>query len=196
MTWAATARYQLAVVPGELGLVQDFLNTIEEGSVPPPDLLANLESAQRWAEAAAAEWESVSGDSGLHDLLPLTESDLVGLRQMRDRLFDALFGEDSAPDAHPVFASSATPALGVTPDGVELRPTGSGLAYFESVLLIACLRGELDQRFRRMKTCRSHECNIVFYDRSPNNSAVWHDVKLCGNRANVRAHRARMTAKA
>ncbi|WP_206686451.1 CGNR zinc finger domain-containing protein [Kribbella qitaiheensis] len=29
------------------------------------------------------------------------------------------------------------------------------------------------------------------YDRSRNNSGAWHNVKTCGNQANLRAHRER-----
>ncbi|MGV9881539.1 CGNR zinc finger domain-containing protein [Streptomyces sp. NPDC003006] len=44
---------------------------------------------------------------------------------------------------------------------------------------------------RRLKTCRNPLCRVAFYDRSRNNSGVWHDVKTCGNAANLRAYRAR-----
>ncbi|WP_230981726.1 CGNR zinc finger domain-containing protein [Mycobacterium malmoense] len=42
-----------------------------------------------------------------------------------------------------------------------------------------------------MKRCRNHRCASTFYDRSKNNSGVWHSVKTCGNAANLRASRAR-----
>jgi len=35
---------------------------------------------------------------------------------------------------------------------------------------------------------------VAFFDRSRNNSGVWHDVKFCGNAANLRAFRARQRA--
>jgi predicted RNA-binding Zn ribbon-like protein len=36
-----------------------------------------------------------------------------------------------------------------------------------------------------------HGCSAAFFDRSRNNSRVWHDVNVCGNLANLHAHRAR-----
>jgi predicted RNA-binding Zn ribbon-like protein len=42
-----------------------------------------------------------------------------------------------------------------------------------------------------MRLCRNPTCRAAFYDRSKNNSAVWHDVKACGNAINLRASRAR-----
>jgi len=43
----------------------------------------------------------------------------------------------------------------------------------------------------RLKLCRNAACGSAFYDRSKNNSGVWHDVHTCGNSANLRASRAR-----
>jgi predicted RNA-binding Zn ribbon-like protein len=42
--------------------------------------------------------------------------------------------------------------------------------------------------------CRNPRCRVAFYDRSRNNSGVWHDVRTCGNAANLRAHRERQRA--
>ncbi|MGX1763100.1 CGNR zinc finger domain-containing protein, partial [Streptomyces lydicus] len=43
----------------------------------------------------------------------------------------------------------------------------------------------------RLKTCRNPRCQGAFYDRSRNNSGVWHDLHACGMPSNTRAHRAR-----
>jgi predicted RNA-binding Zn ribbon-like protein len=45
--------------------------------------------------------------------------------------------------------------------------------------------------WRRIKQCHKHGCDTTFYDRSKNNSGVWHNVKTCGNAENLRASRAR-----
>jgi predicted RNA-binding Zn ribbon-like protein len=45
-----------------------------------------------------------------------------------------------------------------------------------------------------LKVCRNPRCRVAFYDRSRNNSGVWHDVRTCGNAANLRAHRERQRA--
>jgi predicted RNA-binding Zn ribbon-like protein len=37
---------------------------------------------------------------------------------------------------------------------------------------------------------------VAFFDRSRNNSGVWHDVAACGNAINLRASRARRRARA
>jgi predicted RNA-binding Zn ribbon-like protein len=73
-------------------------------------------------------------------------------------------------------------------------PAGVGWQHFAASLLLICYRGHIAGEIKRLKTCPSRTCNLVFFDRSPNNSASWHDVRVCGNRANVRAYRQRMRA--
>jgi hypothetical protein len=197
--WPATSRYRLSEAPGELGLVQDLLNTIEEGSVAPPDLLATLSAAQEWWDTVRGLWSSLDETCWGDDLPPLTEADRRRLLAVRRRLFDGLFSAapedgDLAGPADKV--AQAGMRLSLSHGEVSAEPTGRGWSQFESALLVICYRAQLAGHLRRLKTCKSHECDVVFYDRSPNNSAVWHDVKVCGNRANVRAHRARNRGRA
>ena len=46
----------------------------------------------------------------------------------------------------------------------------------------------------RLKACPAEDCQWAFYDRSRNRSAVWCDMKVCGNRHKVRAFRERHSA--
>lgn len=196
MAWPATTRYGLSVAPGNLGLVQDFLNTITEGTVAPPDLLATLASAQEWADQVTEQWISVD-DLGWAKTLPkLTENDRNALVAFRDELFVGLFGHPHSETASGPGRNTPTyrPVMTVSAGGIELRPEGEGWTYFETALLLICHQGQLEGDLRRMKSCKSETCDAVFYDRSNNNSAVWHDVKVCGNRANVRAFRERSAA--
>jgi len=50
---------------------------------------------------------------------------------------------------------------------------------------------QLKDTWRRLKACKNERCQGAFYDRSRNNSGVWHDVHTCGNIANLRASRTR-----
>ncbi len=49
----------------------------------------------------------------------------------------------------------------------------------------------LDGTWIRLKACRN--CHWSFYDYSPNRSATWCSMQLCGNRAKTRAYRKRRT---
>jgi predicted RNA-binding Zn ribbon-like protein len=60
-----------------------------------------------------------------------------------------------------------------------------------SILWSEILLSQQHDTWRRIKTCRNHQCGSTFYDRSKNNSGVWCHVKTCGNAANLRASRAR-----
>ncbi len=48
----------------------------------------------------------------------------------------------------------------------------------------------LDGTWRRLKACRN--CRWSFYDYSPNRSATWCSMQLCGNRKKTRAYRSRL----
>jgi predicted RNA-binding Zn ribbon-like protein len=47
----------------------------------------------------------------------------------------------------------------------------------------------LDGTWVRLKACRN--CHWSFYDYSPNRSATWCSMQLCGNRTKTRAYRSR-----
>ncbi|TQC38259.1 hypothetical protein EEB14_60590, partial [Rhodococcus sp. WS4] len=60
MTWPATERYELMGAPGGLGFVQDLLNTRPVGRPRQADLLGDLDSAQRWLDAALESWSAMN----------------------------------------------------------------------------------------------------------------------------------------
>jgi predicted RNA-binding Zn ribbon-like protein len=79
------------------------------------------------------------------------------------------------------------PQLGA--DG-EFRFAGTGDAL-DDVVAIA-LGAMVDGSWSRLKACRN--CRWCFYDESPNRSARWCSMQLCGNRKKTRAYRARKRA--
>ncbi|MFD4631031.1 CGNR zinc finger domain-containing protein [Streptomyces sp. NPDC058284] len=194
MTWSATARYRLESAPGGLGLVQDLLNTVSAGAPPHPDLLDDEADARNWVDQAVAEWAAVTGRQA-----PQTALDAEGLRELRavrEGLLRATSraarGEAKDPPREPVPEHSAGAALRLCEDGVvRLEPRGSGLRHLVALLLAEVYEGQRADTARRLKPCRNPLCRVTFFDRSRNNSGVWHDVKTCGNAANLRAYRAR-----
>jgi len=186
--WVASQRYGLAAAPDGLALVQDFLNTrgIEGYGA---DLLADTASAREWAADAVRAWSAMRGT----DLRApkLDDADLAKLRAVRATISNLVDG--SAPNgrgAGPVSASFALSDEGE----VRLDPSGSGWRWLASALWGEILLGQHAGTWRRIKQCHNHHCGSTFYDRSKNNSGVWHDVKTCGNAANLRASRARRRA--
>ncbi|MGB8386360.1 CGNR zinc finger domain-containing protein [Mycobacterium sp.] len=183
--WSASHRYGITPAPGGLGLVQDFLNTVAiEGYGP--DLLDDIALAGAWVADAVQTWSTSRG----LDLQPpaLDEADLAKLRAVR-----ATIAKLVANEASPGLGTGAISASFVLSDTGEVRldPTGSGWRWLASALWGEILLSQQAGTWRRIKRCHNHHCGSTFYDRSKNNSGVWHDVKTCGNAANLRASRAR-----
>jgi predicted RNA-binding Zn ribbon-like protein len=197
MTWSATDRYALDAAPGALGLVQDLLNTVASGIPREADLLADLTAAQEWADGAARQWSAATGQPV--PPIVLDADGLDELRAFRDDLHRLIAHGASAEEGdRPVpLRHGAVAALQLGEDGtVRLEPRGTGWRRLASILLAAAYHAQLADTRRRLKICRNVRCGVAFYDRSRNNSGVWHDVKTCGNAANLRAYRARRRAQA
>jgi predicted RNA-binding Zn ribbon-like protein len=117
--------------------------------------------------------------------------DVVGLsklRALRDAIARLVAGE--RPDGRWTSSIPASFALSDTGE-VRLEPSGSGWRWLASAIWAEILLSQQDGTWRRIKRCHHHDCQSTFYDRSKNNSGVWHNVKTCGNAANLRASRAR-----
>ena len=68
------------------------------------------------------------------------------------------------------------------------------LAGFAAQVWAQVFLAQMAGTWKRLKLCHNPPCASAFYDRSKNNSGVWHDVKMCGNAVNLRASRARRVA--
>lgn len=188
ISWHASQRYRLAPGPGGLALVQDFLNTSGIGDYG-PDLLADTAVAGDWAAGAVRTWSAVRG----LDVQPprLNDADVSKLRVLRATIAALVAGQGASPPAAGAVAP-APASLTLSDTGeVRLEPAGSGWRWLASALWGEILLSQQDGTWRRIKRCHNPQCEATFYDRSKNNSGVWHDVRTCGNAANLRASRAR-----
>jgi predicted RNA-binding Zn ribbon-like protein len=186
--WSASHRYGQVPAPGGLELVHDFLNTIGVATHG-PDLLADTTLARAWAESAVRTWSALRGVEA--QAPALDDADLSKLRALRDTIAKMVAGDP--PDERgigSIRSVSGSFALSSTGE-VRLDPTGSGWRWMAAALWSEILLSQQHDTWRRIKTCRNHQCGMAFYDRSKNNSGVWCDVKTCGNAANLRASRAR-----
>ncbi len=85
-----------------------------------------------------------------------------------------------------VNAAAARLALRVEPSG-RLAVAARGDALDE--VLAVALGAMLDGTWGRLKACRN--CSWSFHDYSPNRSACWCSMQICGNRTKTRAYRRR-----
>ncbi|MFE9728577.1 CGNR zinc finger domain-containing protein [Streptomyces sp. NPDC005794] len=194
MSWPATERYEIQAAPDGLAYVQDLLNTLSAGKPRETDLLLDRGTAQTWLDET---WRHRS----LHLSRPpveLGDEDVEQLRAFRDSLRERLAADTKAAEEDPedIARPQADAALRLAPDGsVVAEPTGSGWHAVVSLVLIEMMNAQRTDQWRRLKVCRSERCRVTFFDRSRNNSAVWHDVRRCGHPANLRAYRARQRAQ-
>lgn len=192
--WSASQRYGLSPAPSGLGLVQDFLNTIGIKDYG-PDLLADTAAAQAWAAGALRTWSQLGGvDPTRTQPQSLHDGDLAKLRVLRGTIARLVAGQ--SPDRREtggIAGASASFALSDTGQ-VRLVPVGSGWRWLAAALWAEILLSQQEDTWRRLKRCHRDGCDSTFYDRSRNNSGVWHNVKTCGNAENLRASRARRRA--
>ena len=188
MGWPASDRYGLSHSPAGLGFVQDVLNTHPTQRPPVADLLAEIDSAQSWLDEALQNWSRATGVP--QSRVVLTEDDLDKLRGLRADLTTLLRSADQGPDG--ALLPSASVSARVGPDGnAFLEPRGEGSRRVSAIVLIETFTAQRLDTWRRLKICRNEVCSVSFYDRSRNNSAVWHDSRACGNAIYLRESRAR-----
>lgn len=148
--------------PEPLRQVQLFLNTVD------------LHNEVDWL----ADWLGERGGGNLARARRLREA----LRALV--LVNNGYEEDAEALAL-VDAAAARVHLRVTPgSGVRLDARDP----VDEVVAVA-LGAMLDGSWRRLKACR--HCRWSFYDHSPNRSATWCSMQLCGNRDKTRAYRRR-----
>jgi hypothetical protein len=186
MGWSATSRYELPRAPGGLVFAQELLNTRPaRGSL---DLLAHLDDAQRWLDESLEDWSLETGVR--QDRVTLTEADVGKLRDLRADLNALVVSTDRVPGGLMLPATSVSARLGTDGQAV-LEPRGEGSRRVGAIVLIEIFTAQRLDTWRRLKVCRNDRCGVSFYDRSRNNSGVWHDARMCGNAVHLRASRAR-----
>jgi len=191
--YPASSRFGTATLaPASLVLSQELANTIGLGHLPDfVDLLGQVDTAQHWIDAVLPYWCASFGVDDPH--LLVTAAELPRLRAVRDTLRSVL-GAHGDPRTDTVI--NGTVGITVTTAGAHLEPRGSGAAWLAAAVAIEATAPHGQDTFRRLKLCHEPHCRTALYDRSKNNSRVWHDTATCGNKANARAHRARRRATA
>ncbi|MGW6739942.1 CGNR zinc finger domain-containing protein [Streptomyces sp. NPDC055025] len=185
----ASGRFSTSLAPEELRLSQELANTVGRTVKPAVDLLHDRERAQAWLDVLIPDW------CRRHELadprIVLTGTDLSRLRALRDDLRHVLDSRAGGAEGLAGTAITSGATVSVSATRAVLVPTGTGVTWLTAAVAIECLLATGRDDLRRLKLCRHPECRLAFYDRSKNNSGVWHNTAKCGNPANVRAFRAR-----
>lgn len=173
--------------PGSVGLVQDFLNTIDIESET--DLAATPDALAAWLTAKGLV------DSGTK----VSAAEHARVIDLRERLRDAL-----EATTHGVSAADAYRRLDAIAAGVPLRVRFGAAAHLEAVrpqaapalgpILATVYDALAEEAVTRLKVCRNDGCRWAFYDTSRNRSGVWCSMAICGNRQKGRVYRRRHAA--
>jgi predicted RNA-binding Zn ribbon-like protein len=177
--------------PGELELVREFVNTWDGDddveNVPGPaelrDWLVGHDLLDAGARVTAADHRHA-----------------IAVREALRAMLLANSGLDLDPEAAPVLDDAARRArLSVRFDEhghVHTAPETGGVAGAMGRLLAIVAAAQDEGTWSRLKACLANDCQWAFYDRSRNRSAVWCDMRVCGNRQKVRSYRERHQPRA
>jgi len=177
--------------PDDLELVRSFLSLHDHEQGNPNGMPPSLESLRWWL--------------GSRDLLgpedTVRDQDLAWALRVRDALTSKVretMGTDRDQEATE-FLNRAAEETGLRvcfgcSDGDPIHVDASGVRGAIGRILGSAFLAELDGRWERFRICNDPACTAVFYDRSKNKSGKWCSMSSCGNRAKVRAFRARQAA--
>jgi predicted RNA-binding Zn ribbon-like protein len=173
--------------PGALCL--DFAYT---GPLAGAETLTNTSALAEWLSPRFAEADGVVSDGDLRDAL--------ALREAIARLAVAL-ARSEAPDPGDIDVINLYAAI---PDIPPVLPGGSrraGRATARTGQALSTVARDAVSQFAddpsgaggraRVRACAAEDCDIVFVDESRSGNRRWCSMARCGNRAKVRAHRAR-----
>jgi predicted RNA-binding Zn ribbon-like protein len=166
--------------PGELGLVQRFVNTadLDRGT----DELADEHGLAAWlaANGIAAEVDAAGRER------------TVAIREALRALLLANHGGEPDPAAVATLDRAAAITVAFDAAGhARLEPVHSGLDGAIATLLAIVAKAQAEGTWARLKACPNDGCHWAFYDRSRNRSRTWCAMSVCGNRAKARSYRAR-----
>jgi predicted RNA-binding Zn ribbon-like protein len=165
--------------PGRLELVQRFVNTVDH-------------EHGREVLHSPARLLAVLVQLGLLDSRArVTEADLERALELREGLRGLALANNEGADAVVLEAE-----LVVRIDGRAgvLEPVRRNVDGALADLVGIVYTAMADGTWSRLKACRRDVCHWLFYDRSRNQSAVWCQMAVCGNRTKTKAYRARREA--
>ncbi len=172
--------------PGELALVQSFINThYDLEGHHGAEVFATPGALGDWLHARGLiEARVRAGRSDLERALAVRE----GLRTLArvsagsSATNEALRGLNEA-------ASGAAVGVRLAGDGPQfVLDGGGGVAAALGLLLAITARAMIEGDWSRLKVCPGHDCNWAFYDNSRNQTGRWCSMSACGGRAKARAH--------
>ena len=178
--------------PGELALVQAFVNSRWDLDNEFRERLADPQALGRWLVERQL----------LEPGARLTPADLRRTLDVREGLRELLFANNGhAADQNAVARLNAE--LGTASVSVRLRgeerpefvAQHGGLDGALALIAVIVAAAQIDGSWGRLKACPGRDCGWVFYDRSRNQSSSWCSMSVCGQREKAREYRKRRTVR-
>jgi predicted RNA-binding Zn ribbon-like protein len=171
--------------PEAAELIRDFVNTHD--LYKEADELATSEQMGAWFAARGLMGPDVELDDAATDQV----------RDVREAVRKLLLGHNGEPvpqeavDTLNRAAESSRLCVKFTPEGSVLACESTGADAALSRVITAVHTAMSDDSWSRLKACRRHDCEWVFYDQSRNRSKTWCDMGVCGNRSKAENFRRR-----
>lgn len=184
-----SAHDRTAPAPGELELVQRFMNLHEHGpgaagDLPPPRELIEEFLRRRGLLDEGTPFTDADRDAALELHRALHAKVRAGVAGLADGDVATIDQTARRAGLRPHFARG----------GPDLIPTEPGVAGALGRIVAVAFLADLQGTWEGLKACAGDDCNAVFFDRSKNHSGRWCSMSTCGNRAKVRAWRERRRA--
>jgi len=178
--------------PGELALVQSFLNTRWDLRTGAGEMLVSGDALAVWLSARGLlSPDRDLSDDDLQRALMVRE----GLRALAFRNNGHALDESAIEDMQRASARART-ELRIGPDGPSfVVDIDAGLDGAIGALYAIVNRAMIDGGWQRLKACPGSHCGWAFYDHSRNQSARWCSMSVCGDRAKSRAYYRRKTGR-
>jgi predicted RNA-binding Zn ribbon-like protein len=172
------------LAPGDLGLVQDFVNTVDllEG----PERFQDPNTLKAWLVAnRLLDNAQLVGETDRKHAIALREA-------MR-----AMIGGNSGLPVYPVETATLNEAAVASKlrmrfgaDGKpRLEPDVAGVVGAMGRLVAALYTAMHNESWTHLKLCGAQDCRWAFFDRSKNHSSRWCSMTSCGNREKARRFR-------
>ncbi len=169
-------------------LALDFAYTGAMGDNPSSEAMHSPTDLATWLNERFPEVDGTATDRDLVDALTLraviarsATAISRGLRPAEDDV-DVINLFAATPDIPPALAGGRRQA----------GRTRARVSQILSVMAREVVELFSADRADRIRECSADDCQLIFYDESRSNNRRWCSMQRCGNRAKVRAHRARL----
>jgi predicted RNA-binding Zn ribbon-like protein len=166
---------------------EGLLSWLEQASLVPADVLAHMRS-----QATPAELDDIAAKArGLREWFrvfvrkrkgkPLSAKDLKELEPLNSVL--------QRDEQYGVIVADANAASGLAFGTRRRWPAAESLLMpiVEALAKLVC-----EEDFTYVKACEGPQCTLLFADHTRGHARRWCSMAICGNRAKVAAHRARL----